>query len=79
VLVAQSLAPIAFPLFPRLPADLASVGGLLFGDLDPLANGVTRVVHIEAQPAELFLHLQYFKLSSGFLLEFGDQWFQILA
>jgi hypothetical protein len=79
VLVTQSLAPIAFPLFSRLPANLAGMEGLLPCGKDTLSNGVIRVVHIKAQPAERLLHLQNLKLLSGLPLEFDDQWLQVSA
>jgi hypothetical protein len=40
-----------------------------------LANGVIRMIHIEAQPAKFLFNLQDFKLASGCPLEFGDQRF----
>lgn len=63
VFVAQGLNPTAFPPLPRLATNLANMEGLLFGEFDVLANCVIRVVHVDAQPAEFFLHLQDFRIS----------------
>jgi hypothetical protein len=38
--IAQGLSQTIFPQFPRLPANLAGMEGLLSGDADSLANGV---------------------------------------
>jgi hypothetical protein len=38
-----------------MAANLAAVEGFLCGGFEALANGVVRVVHIEAQTAELLL------------------------
>ena len=56
MLVAQSLDPTILPQFSQLPADLASMEGLPFSGGDTLANGVTCLIHVDAQAAELFLH-----------------------
>jgi len=77
MLVAQSVDPTTFSPFSRLPANLAGMEGFLHGGLDALANRVIRMIHVDAQPAKLLLHLQYFKLASGRLLECGDQRFQV--
>jgi hypothetical protein len=78
--VAQGLDPAAFPLFPRLPANLASTEGFPYGGFDALANGVIRIIDVDSQPAEFLLHLQDFKLASAcFVLELGDPWFQVAA
>src|SRR6202043_1205862 len=78
--IAECLDAPCFPQCPRLPADLAGMEGLVCGDSDTLANGfLPTTVHIKSQPAKLLFHLQHFKLASTFLLEFGDQRFQILA
>ena len=69
LLVAQSPAPIAIPLSSRLAANLAGVERFLYGRLDALAEGVTFVIHVEAQPPEFFLHLQHFELASRCPLE----------
>jgi hypothetical protein len=67
--VAQSLAVITFPLPSRLPADLASAKRLICGDSDSLAHGlIPATVHVEAQAAELLLHLQHLEGDSSFLL-----------
>jgi hypothetical protein len=47
---------------------LAGVEGFLYGGVDALADGVTFVIHVQAQAAKFLLHLQYFKLASDFLL-----------
>jgi hypothetical protein len=78
MLIAQGLNPIILPQSPGLTANLASVEGFLFGGFT-LANGLICVIHVDAQAAELCLHLQDFKLASAFLLECGDQRFQIPA
>ncbi len=44
--------------------------GFLNGRFDTLTNGVIRMVHIEAQAAELLLHLQNFELWSACRFEF---------
>jgi hypothetical protein len=76
VFVAQGLNPTAFPPLPRLATNFANMEGLLFSEFDALANCcVIRVVHVDAQPAEFFLHLQDFKGVTGLLFDFGDQWF----
>src|ERR1035437_3827614 len=79
MLVTQGLNPPAFPPFSRLAANLAGAEGLPFGGFEASANGVIRMSHVDAQPAKFLFHLQYFKLVSGCLLEFGDQRFQVLA
>jgi hypothetical protein len=66
MLVAQSLDPTVFPQFARLAANFASMEGFMYSSFD-------------AQPAKLFFHLQQFKLPSTFLLELGDQRFQVPA
>jgi hypothetical protein len=53
MLIAQSLDPTTFPPLSRLPANLAGADGFQFGSFDAWANGVIRVVHVDAQPAEL--------------------------
>lgn len=50
VLVAQSLDPFAFAVFPWSPADIASLEGLPFGGFDVLANGVICMIHMDAPP-----------------------------
>jgi hypothetical protein len=79
MLVTQGLNPTAFPPFSRLAANLAGAEGLPFGGFEASANGVIRMSHGDAQLAKFLFHLQYFKLVSGCLLEFGDQRFQVLA
>ena len=79
MLVAQSLDPLSFPQSPRLPADLASMEGLLLGGFEAMANGVIRMIHVDTQPAKFLFHLQDFKLASSLLLEFSDQRFQVSA
>src|ERR1035437_2094169 len=79
MLVTQGLNPTAFPPFSRLAANLAGAEGLPFGGFEASANGVIRMSHVDAQLAKFLFHLQYFKLVSGCLLEFGDQRFQVLA
>jgi hypothetical protein len=76
---AQGLDPTMLPQCSRLPADLAGMEGLLYGGFEAVANSIIRIVHINSQPAKLFLHLQHFKLAAACLLEFGDQRFQILT
>jgi len=68
VFVAQSPAPIVLPLSSRLSANLAGVERFLYCGFDALADGVTFVIHGEAQAAELLFHLQHFELASDFLL-----------
>jgi hypothetical protein len=78
--IAYSFAVIAFPLSSRLPADLACTEGLLLCDSDALANRfIPTTVYIQAQTAELLLHLPDFKLGSACRFEFGDKRFQVLA
>jgi hypothetical protein len=80
MLVAQGLDAPCFPQCSRLPANLASVKGLVCGDSDALANGlIPTTVHVEAQPAILFFHLQHFKLGSACRFEFGNQGQPLLA
>jgi hypothetical protein len=79
MLVAQCPNPTIFPQFGGLRAKLASMEGLLFGDFNTLANSVIRIIDVDAQSAKLLFRLQDFKRASGFLLEFGDQWFQVPA
>jgi hypothetical protein len=43
-----------------------------------LADGVIRIVQMDAQPAKFLLHLQHFELASACPLYFPDQWFQVL-
>jgi len=64
MLVAQSLDPTILPQCSRLPADLAVMEGLLFGAFDALADGVVRMVPMDAQASEFLLHLQYFEPSN---------------
>lgn len=63
MLVAQGLNQTVFTQFSRLPAYLASMEGLLDGGLDATANGVIPVLHMDAQPAKLLLHLQHLELA----------------
>ena len=46
-------------------ANLAGTEGFLFGDFDALANCVIGMIHVDAQSAELFFHLQYFRSEPG--------------
>jgi hypothetical protein len=68
----KSLNPTTFPPLPRLAANLAGTEGFLFGGEEALANGLIRVIHVDAQPTKFLLDLQYFKLASGCVLECGD-------
>jgi hypothetical protein len=76
MLVAQNLDPPTFPQCSRLPTNLAAAGRFHFGGFEALAYGVMGAADVDAQPAELLLHLQDFKLASAFLLEFLNQGFQ---
>jgi hypothetical protein len=50
--------------------------GFLCGGPDALANGsFFPTVHVEAQAAELLLHLQHLEGDSSLFFDFGDQWF----
>jgi len=77
VFVTQGFDPIVTPPFSPLPANLAGAEGLPFSGKDASANGIIRVVHVDAQAAELLLNLQDFKLASACMLECGDQRFQV--
>jgi hypothetical protein len=61
---------IIIPLFSRLAANLARTKGLKFGGKDALANGVIRMIHVDAQPAKFRFHLQDCKLVAPLL---GDR------
>lgn len=69
VLVARGLDPIAFPYSSRQAANLAGAEEHLFCRKEALANHISFMIDVEAQPAELLVHLQDFKLPSGFPLE----------
>jgi hypothetical protein len=80
MLVAQGLDPTDLPKLSRLTSNLASMEGLPYGRIDASADGVIRMIHMDAQSAKLLLCLQDFKLASASpVLEFDDQWFQVLA
>jgi len=68
-----------FPQFPRLTADFAGMEGFLYGSFDTLANGVVRLISVDAQPTKLLFHLQDFKLEPGLLFQFREQRLQVCA
>jgi hypothetical protein len=49
------------------------VEGFLPGGFEALANSIICVIQVDAQPAKLFLHLQYLELASGGLFQYRDQ------
>jgi hypothetical protein len=80
VLIAQSLDPAVLPQFPRLAANLASAKRLVCRDSNALADGlIPTTVHVKAQAAKFFFHLQDFKLGAACHFEFGHQGLQVLA
>jgi hypothetical protein len=79
MLVAQCLNPLSFSQFPRSPAKLAGVEGFLLGGFEALPNYVVRLSDVGAETAKLLFHLHDFKLASGRVLQFGDQWFHVPA
>jgi hypothetical protein len=73
VFIAPSLDPVAFPPFRRLTANLAVWKGFLPGGFEALPNSIICVIQVDAQPAKLFLPLQYLELECGGLFQFHDQ------
>ena len=80
VLVAQRLNAAILPQRSRLSADLAGMEELVCCDSDASANRfIPTTVHVKAQAAKLFFHLQDFKGKSGLFFKLGDERFQVLA
>jgi hypothetical protein len=79
MLVAQRLDSVFFPQFAGLPANLASMVGLQFGMKQALANGVIRIIDVDAQPAELLLHCRISNWRPVACSNSATPWFPVFA